>query len=182
MLASAQNNSQRSETVLLCRNSLISIGLKHLLEGTCFSITSSASDAAFFSLSCPDASPALFIIDGSDASGHIIDTAKALKDRYPEARIAVIADSFDLGFVKLARSAGVDGFCLSTNDREVLIKSLELVMLGEVVLPTHLMTLLLDMAPVTAELESQDKAGQGWSGLTQGCGNSQPASRRSCIA
>jgi two-component system nitrate/nitrite response regulator NarL len=153
-------NAQMSETVLLCRNALISIGLRHLLEGTCFAITNSASDEAFFSLSCPDASPSLFIMDGSDASSRIIDTAKVLKRRYPEARIAVIADDFDLGFVKLARSAGVDGFCLSTSDREVLIKSLELVMLGEAVLPTHVMTLLLDMAPVSAE-EPQDKAGIG---------------------
>jgi two-component system nitrate/nitrite response regulator NarL len=96
-------------------------------------------------------------MDGSDASGHIIDTAKALKDQYPQARIAVIADCFDLGFVKLARSAGIDGLCLSANDREVLIKSLELVMLGEVVMPTSVMSLLLDLALVTTELKSQDK-------------------------
>ena len=161
VVGSAQINSQRPGTVLLCRNSLISIGLKHLLEGTCFSITNSASDEAFFSLSCPDTSPSLFVMDGSDASSHIIDTAKALKGQYPEARIAVIADRFDLGFIKLARSAGIDGFCLSTSDREVLIKSLELVMLGEVVMPTSVMTLLLDLAPVTTELKSQDKAEAG---------------------
>ena len=149
----------RSETVLLCRNSLVSIGLKHLLQGTSFFITSSASDQAFFSLSYPNTSPALFILDGSDTSGHIIDTAKALKDRYPETRIAVIADRFDLGFVKLARSAGIDGFCLSTNYRDVLIKSLELVMLGEAVLPTQVTTLLLDMVPASAELNPQEKAG-----------------------
>src|SRR4028118_342599 len=95
----AHRNSQQPETVLLCRNSLVSIGLKYLLEGTCFSITNSASDAAFFSLSCPDALPGLFIMDGSDTPGHIIDTAKALKGQYPQARIAVIADCFDLGFV-----------------------------------------------------------------------------------
>jgi two-component system nitrate/nitrite response regulator NarL len=164
-VSGAQDHVQQSETVLLCRNSLVSIGLKYLLEDTCFSITNSASDAAFFSLSCPDASPTLFIMDGSDASGHIIDTAKALKGQYPQARIAVIADCFDLGFVKLARSAGIDGFCLSANDREVLIKSLELVMLGEVVMPTSVMSLLLDLALVTTELKSQDKteAGLEWS-------------------
>jgi two-component system nitrate/nitrite response regulator NarL len=160
-----QSHTQPAGTVLLSRNQLVSIGLRYLLDGTCFSIANSASDEEFFSLSCPDASPSLFIMDGSDASSHIIDTAQVLKDRYPEARIVVIANSFDLGFVKLARDAGVDGFCLSTNDREVLVKSLELVMLGEVVLPTSVMTLLLDTAPVRTELASQDKVGVGleWS-------------------
>jgi two-component system nitrate/nitrite response regulator NarL len=40
--------------------------------------------------------------------------------------------------------------------------------MGEAVLPTYLMTLLLDMIPVSGELESQDKAGVGreWSDAT----------------
>jgi two-component system, NarL family, nitrate/nitrite response regulator NarL len=154
-------NSQKTETILLCRNALISIGLKHLLEGTCFSVTGLASDEASFSERYPNTMPNLFIIDGSDNPGHVIDTARTLKDRHPEARIALIADGFDLPFVKLARSAGVDGFCLSAGGREVLIKALELVMLGEAVLPTHLMALLLDMAPAGAELGPQDQASIG---------------------
>ena len=153
--------SQKTETILLCRNALISIGLKHLLEGTCFSVTGLASDEASFSDRYPNTAPDLFIIDGSDNPGHIIDTARTLKDRHPEARIALIADGFDLPFVKLARGAGVDGFCLSAGGREVLIKALELVMLGEAVLPTHLMALLLDMAPAGAELGTQDQASIG---------------------
>jgi two-component system nitrate/nitrite response regulator NarL len=153
--------SQKTETILLCRNALISIGLKHLLEGTCFSVTGLASDEASFSDRYPNTAPNLFIIDGSDNPGHVIDTARTLKDRHPEARIALIADGFDLPFVKLARDAGVDGFCLSAGGHEVLIKALELVMLGEAVLPTHLMALLLDMAPAGAELGTQDQASIG---------------------
>jgi two-component system nitrate/nitrite response regulator NarL len=152
-------NAQKSEIVLLCRNALISIGLRHLLEGTCFSVTGFASDEASFAHRYPNTSPNLFILDGSDAPGHIVDTAKTLKDRYPEARIAVIADGFDLAFVKLARNAGVDGFCLSASDREVLIKALELVMLGEAVLPTHLMVSLLDTVPAASDLQAQGEAG-----------------------
>ena len=153
--------SQKTETILLCRNALISIGLKHLLEGTCFSVTGLASDEASFSDRYPNTAPDLFIIDGSDNPGHIIDTARTLKDRHPEARIALIADGFVLPFVRLARGAGVDGFCLSAGGREVLIKALELVMLGEAVLPTHLMALLLDMAPAGAELGTQDQVSIG---------------------
>ena len=156
-----------AQTILLCRNSLVSIGLKHLLEGTCFAIASTASDPGSFSHLYPDATPTLVIVDGGDAANPLAETVTTLKGHYPEARIAVIADGFDLNFVKLARSAGVDGFCWSASGREVLIKSLELVMLGEAVLPTHLMTLLLDLVPRSVELESQNKAGAEleWSGL-----------------
>jgi two-component system nitrate/nitrite response regulator NarL len=152
------NKSQRKAIVLLCRNALVSIGLKHLLEGTCFFITDSESDEGSFSHRHSCTSPKLFIIDGSDAPGYIVDTAKALKNRYPEARIALIADGFDLGFVKLARSAGIDGFCLSTNDREVLIRGLEMIILGETVLPTYLMALLLEAVPA---LEPKDSRAEG---------------------
>ena len=112
-----KESGARTETILLCRNSLVSIGLKHLLEGTRFAITSTASDPGSFSHLYPDATPTLVIVDGSDAANSLAGTVATLKGQYPEARIAVIADHFDLGFIKLARSAGIDGFCLSTSDR-----------------------------------------------------------------
>ena len=163
--ASIKGSVARTETVLLCRNSLVSIGLTHLLEGTCFAIASTASDPGSFSHLYPDATPTLVIVDGSDGVNSLAETVTTLKGQYPQARIALIADGSDLSSVKLARSAGVDGFCWSAGGREVLIRSLELVMLGEAVLPTRLMTLLLDMIPVSGELEAQDKAGvgRGWS-------------------
>jgi two-component system nitrate/nitrite response regulator NarL len=151
--------SHRPETILLCRNSLVAIGLKHLLEGTCFAITGTASDESSFSLRGTGTASPLFIIDGSDLPSRIVETARNLKGRYPDAKIAVIADSFDLSFVRLARGAGIDGFCLSASEREVLIKSLELVMLGETVLPTYLMALLLEATFLKPELEPQVQAG-----------------------
>ena len=75
----SSSNLQKSETVLLCRNALVSIGLKHLLEGTCFSITVSAADEASFSGRYPNTSPTLLMLNGSDTPGHIIDTARSLK-------------------------------------------------------------------------------------------------------
>src|SRR4028119_145021 len=141
-----------AQTILLCRNSFVSIGLKHLLEGTCFAIAGTASDPGSFSHLYPDATPTLVIVDGSDGVNSLAETVTTLKGQYPQARIALIADGSDLSSVKLARSVGVDGFCWSAGGREVLIKSLELVMMGEAVLPNHLMTLLLDMIPVSGEL------------------------------
>ena len=112
---------RRGETILLCRNALVTIGLKHLLEGTGFAVTGTAADESSFTLRDPSTASPLFIIDGSDLSSRIVEAAKNLKGRYPDARIAVIADSFDLSFVRLARGAGIDGFCLSASEREVLI-------------------------------------------------------------
>jgi two-component system nitrate/nitrite response regulator NarL len=151
-----QNNSSRLETILVCRNSLISIGLKHLLDGTRFAVTGTAADESSVFTGDQSAVPTLFIIDGSDLPSRIVEAAGSLKGRHPNARIAVIADRFDASFVKLARHAGVDGFCQSASEREVLIKSLELVMLGETVLPSYLMALLLEAIPAGSGPELQD--------------------------
>jgi two-component system, NarL family, nitrate/nitrite response regulator NarL len=159
----ARSSSQQAETILLCKNSLISIGFKYLLDGTRFAITSTAADETSVFTGGQNVVPTLFIIDGSDLPGRIAEAAGNLKGRMPEARIVVIAESFDVSFIKLAREAGVDGFCQSSSSRDVLIKSLELVMLGEAVLPTSLMVQLLDAVPTTEPKDSRDEAGLEWS-------------------
>jgi two-component system nitrate/nitrite response regulator NarL len=128
----------RPETVLLCKNSLVSIGLKHLPEGTCFALTSTAADERSIFIGDQSTAPTLFIIDGNDMSSRTVESASSLRSRYPDTRIAVIADRFDVGFVKRARDAGVNSFWQSACSREVFIKSHELAMLGEVVLPTDI--------------------------------------------
>jgi two-component system nitrate/nitrite response regulator NarL len=56
----------------------------------------------------------------------------------------VLADRFDYRFLRLGHEAGVDGFCLGASVPDVLIKSLELVMLGEAVLPSEVLRSILD--------------------------------------
>ncbi|WP_165820052.1 response regulator transcription factor [Microvirga sp. KLBC 81] len=63
----------------------------------------------------------------------------------------IVGHTFDPNFVRQGRDAGADGFCLSTTGRDVLIKSLELAMLGEAVLPAALVSSLLDDLPVRSE-------------------------------
>jgi two-component system, NarL family, nitrate/nitrite response regulator NarL len=50
----------------------------------------------------------------------------------------------------------VNGFCLTASGPEILIKSLELVMLGESVLPFEVLRSLMDAAPPKREQPLQD--------------------------
>jgi two-component system nitrate/nitrite response regulator NarL len=68
----------------------------------------------------------------------MVEAVTVLKLQFPEARIAVLADAFELGGLAAAREAGADGFYLTASNPEVLIKSLEMVMLGEFVIPPSL--------------------------------------------
>jgi two-component system, NarL family, nitrate/nitrite response regulator NarL len=133
---------QPIDAVLLCKNSLLRSGLKHLLADTCFA----ASDAAFDETSplpCgSDATPALFIVDANDSNGDVAEAVRHLKVQHSQARVVVVADCLEPNTVLAMHNAGADGFCLTSSSRDVLIKSLELVVLGHTVLPS---TLVLPM-------------------------------------
>ncbi|MET0428930.1 MAG: hypothetical protein ABW026_10575, partial [Microvirga sp.] len=89
-----------------------------------------------------DVQPELLILEAAGSSADMVEAVGVLKLQFPDARIAVLADGFDLGALAAARDAGADGFYLTASNPQVLIKSLEMVMLGEFVLPP---TLALDL-------------------------------------
>jgi two-component system nitrate/nitrite response regulator NarL len=122
-------------TVLICKNSLLREGLKHLLADTCFTVSDTVFDEPPPWRPRLHTQPALFIVDASNSSARLIEIVRPLKERHGEARIVFVAHDFELGFIRLGLAAGVDGFCLAGSDREVLIKSLELVMMGEKLVP-----------------------------------------------
>jgi two-component system nitrate/nitrite response regulator NarL len=55
----------------------------------------------------------------------------------------------------------VDGFCLAASAPDVLIRSLELVMLGEAVLPSEVLRSILDGSPQHLEQPRHDPAPEG---------------------
>lgn len=139
--AKSRNRSIRA--VIISKNVLICMGIKYILEASCFEATRAVPDVETIANDYSDVKHNLFIIDGNNPADRVIDGVTYLRENYPKARIVMIADSYDLGFVQLGRRAGVNGFCLSGSNREVLITSLELVMLGADVLPAALTVSLL---------------------------------------
>jgi two-component system nitrate/nitrite response regulator NarL len=69
----------------------------------------------------------------------MLEAVRGAKQQSPEARVVVLTDQVDLSFVRLGHEAGVNGFCEGATAPEILIKFLELVMLGESVLPSAIM-------------------------------------------
>ncbi len=138
-------------TILICKNPLRRAGLKHLLADSPFTVSDTVLDEILPSQSRPVAQPALIIVDASNSSEELLAIIKHLKVRQPDARVVVVADQFDIRFVRLGFAAGVDGFCSAASGREVLIKSLELVMMGERILPGALVRSMLSQVALTAD-------------------------------
>ncbi len=128
---------------LICDNSLVRSGLQRVMAGTPFVVTEEKPTTDLKTPSEEAQEPALCILVAHHLSSHTSEMVRQVKDRHPNARIVVLADHLDLGFVTQAREIGVDGFCLTASSPEVLITSLELVMLGELVLPGVLVRSIL---------------------------------------
>jgi two-component system nitrate/nitrite response regulator NarL len=143
---SGETGKDRKEyvTILICKNPLLSMGLELLLADTCFAVSEIGSDEPPPRLPRLHVQPDLFIVDASPSSEELLATIKSLKVQHPKARIVVVADNFDTGFIRLGIDAGVDGFCLTAGHRDVLIKSLEMIMMGEKMVPGALVLSMLN--------------------------------------
>jgi two-component system nitrate/nitrite response regulator NarL len=154
MSGEAAEDRNNFVTILICKNILLREGLKHLLKNTCFCVSDTVSDETAPWRHHFDTRPALFIVDASNSSDKLLKIIELLKDRQPEVKIALVADQFDVSFVRRGFAAGVDGFCSGARGREVLIKSLELIVMGERLLPGMLVhSLLSEMAAVNPEMD-----------------------------
>jgi two-component system nitrate/nitrite response regulator NarL len=129
-------NLSASVAVSIYASPLVRAGLEEMLTSTRFLV--SAEQPGIDDTTCD----LLIIHDGHHPNG-ATDLIGELKTWHPSARIVVLADQFDLSAVMSARRAGTDGFCLTTANREVLIHSLELVMLGEPVVPSELILAIM---------------------------------------
>jgi two-component system, NarL family, nitrate/nitrite response regulator NarL len=124
-------------TVLSCKNSMLREGLKHILSSTRFKLHSEGMtrDEIILDQNVPGSS-FLIILDANLYPAMLAHGIASIKEQYPQARVVVLSDSFNLDDMKSAFQSGADGYCLATTGCEALIKYLDLVMLGEVVFPS----------------------------------------------
>lgn len=114
--------------------------LARALIATDFRIVASASrraDLAQVSVS-PD-HPILLIIDASDAQDHVVSQIKLFRTHYPHGRVTVLADRYHRGDVISAYRAGANSCLTKEMSCGAFLKTLELVMLGETILPPELL-------------------------------------------
>jgi two-component system nitrate/nitrite response regulator NarL len=137
--APEDDSTQRVATKLLCGNALLQAGLSQLLSGTCFDVAGSASSE-----------PGLCVVDATGDFQQTLELIRETKAQHPAARVVAISHAFDVQVVHSAVAVGVDSFCLATSAREVLIRTFELTMLGERILPGSLLRQLLTREPSSA--------------------------------
>jgi two-component system nitrate/nitrite response regulator NarL len=140
-------------TALICDTPLLRSGLQRVLSETPFALVEESPATDPNLVSGKAQGPALVILAVSQPSNCTPEMVRQAKERHPAARIVLLADHVDLGLVTQGREAGVDGFCLTGSSREVLVTSLELVLLGESMLPGPVVRSIIDSMAVSPEPE-----------------------------
>ena len=132
-------------TVFVGVTALLREGLGCILSAADFSIGATGSDVdeALPRLLAEDR-PILFILDVGDDQDTVVRQVMSFREQHPAARIALLADHDQLSDSNIVAAfrAGADAYFLKPNC-DCFIKSLELVMLGETILPPAALSFIL---------------------------------------
>ncbi|MGO4389417.1 LuxR C-terminal-related transcriptional regulator [Microvirga sp. 2YAF29] len=143
----ARDSAQSISTYLICSNSLLRSGFDHILSGTQFSLSDEVYKDHIDLPQIGGTDPILLIVCTHGTMNEPEQIVEGLRETCPKARIVIVADHLDPTILVRACKAGVDGVCSTDMDRDVLLKALELVMLGERFIPSSMGLALLEANP-----------------------------------
>ncbi|RJF93639.1 response regulator transcription factor [Sphingomonas cavernae] len=130
---------------ILGRNEIVREGLRRILTEQSFNVLDVVQDAEQISSDNENGNQhCLFIVDStSDKEG--LDTCRKLRQRFPGCRVVIMADNYRLDAIARAFEAGADGYLVKAISCEPLAGALNLIALGEKVVPTQVVESLTNM-------------------------------------
>ncbi len=121
-------------------NALAREGLRRILEGDKFTVVEShSSGRGLASARDRQSSPDIVILD----IGDVDDTGEEIEvcqEAMPDAKIVILSNDFNFDLMFEAFKAGVDAYIVKRVDCAALVRSLQLVHLGEKVMPSELVS------------------------------------------
>jgi two-component system nitrate/nitrite response regulator NarL len=142
-------------TALVGPNFLELEGLKGILSAAGFRVVASASRVTSLVLG-PEvqSEPILLVVNARNDLRSAVKHIELFKERHESGRVVVIADPGQQSEIPAVFRAGANGYLFMGPSLEPFIKALELVMLGETVLPKAIVPLILErddeMVPIKA--------------------------------
>jgi DNA-binding NarL/FixJ family response regulator len=130
--------------VLVGRPSLLRDGVARILRSAHFRIIASVSCAEDFrGRKVQVRHPLFLIVHAGDGFDEVAEQIKLVRRGKPGAQIAIVTDRYRLDELASAFRIGANGCFVEVMEADVFIKSIELVMMGETVLPAAFLPFVL---------------------------------------
>jgi two-component system nitrate/nitrite response regulator NarL len=122
-------------TTIVGKSSLLREGIAKILHSANFRIVASVSSADDLPGRVQADDPLFLIVHTGDGFDFATGQIEFFRDSYPDGRIAIVADRYRPEDLVSAFRAGANGCFVDVMTCDIFIRSLELVMMGETVLP-----------------------------------------------
>jgi two-component system, NarL family, nitrate/nitrite response regulator NarL len=135
------------ETVITTLSAPLREGLARALVATDFrTVTSRPDERDLAQMLLSGNQPILLIVDASNEQDEALSQIKTFKKHYPSGCVAVIADHYRRSDLISAYRAGANAYFTKAMSCDAFLKTLELVMLGQTILPPELLPFIHDGA------------------------------------
>jgi two-component system nitrate/nitrite response regulator NarL len=151
---------QHIPTILVDQNTLFREGLERLLAGSSFRpVARGAAITDVAEALAAETRPLLFMIGSEQSPEATVLGVHWVKENHPGARVVVLADAYELNQLTAVLRAGAHSYLLKTMTSEVLLKSLEIVMLGGTVFSSTVLPLIVGPHPQLHSVEPAPAGG-----------------------
>jgi two-component system nitrate/nitrite response regulator NarL len=140
-----------ASTILLVGPRLFRAGLKSLLDGAQFRVTGEIGDVVPANGATPP-DPDIALLEAPGEPGSTLDALQRLTRVFPGASAVILSDRVCMATLAGCLAAGASGFLTKDISPDALLRSLQLVALGEKVFPTYLAGLLVHGVPERGQL------------------------------
>ena len=138
-------------TILLVGPKLFRAGLKSLLDGAQFRVTGEIGELVAMNGAAPP-DPDIALIEAPGEPSSTLDALQCLNRIFPGASAVILSDRVCMATLAGCLAAGASGFLTKDISTDALLRSLQLVALGEKVFPTYLASLLVHGVPERGQL------------------------------
>jgi two-component system nitrate/nitrite response regulator NarL len=150
-----------TDAIIVDKSALFRAGMSRVLTNTPFRLKAAVASVAAIPEPALRSKTNVILLLGFDGCSETdLSNLSSLRGNYPLLNVVALGGEFDLKAVCEALKAGADGYLLKEEiTTEALLKSLEVILLGEAVLPRRLTKLLrvdsgmlFDVSPQTDDL------------------------------
>jgi DNA-binding NarL/FixJ family response regulator len=130
-------------TIIVGQSSLLREGVARILRSANFRVAASISCADDLPTKVQTDQLLILIVHTGNDFDFLAEQIELFRQRYPAGRIAIVADRYRPDELVCAFRAGAKGYFVDLMTCDVFIRSLELVMMGETILPPAFLSYVL---------------------------------------